>query len=90
MEYTNLLLTSRTSFVLLLKYNSPHHINSIISYDLLRYKLRTFVCSLDQQVEPHYHEEAFKNPRWCKAMNKKIHSLESNHTWKLVDLTHGK
>ena len=42
--------------------------------------------------DPHSYEEAitsFDAPFWREAINYKINSIMSNHTWELVDLPPG-
>ena len=40
--------------------------------------------------EPSTYNEASKSPHWCEAMQAEIHALETNQTWSLTSLPHGK
>ncbi|XP_074266070.1 uncharacterized protein LOC141588531 [Silene latifolia] len=51
---------------------------------------RSFMAKVDEIQEPRNYHEAAKDENWRAAMRKKIDALESNGTWKLVDLPKGK
>ena len=42
--------------------------------------------SLFSHSDPIYFEEAIKEKKWCKAMDKEIDSIERNETWDLTEL----
>ena len=69
---------------------SIYSIANFVSYDHLSSSSSVFVASIDSISSPKTIKETLNHPGWKNAMLEEIHALEDNHTWKLVDLPHGK
>ncbi|GMJ01569.1 hypothetical protein HRI_003826100 [Hibiscus trionum] len=64
-------------------------ISNFVSYVHLPLSTRAFVASISSTSEPRTYKEAMHDDNWIKAMQQEIAALESNGTWKIVDLPPG-
>ncbi|XP_075096501.1 putative mitochondrial protein AtMg00820 [Nicotiana tabacum] len=74
-------------FVSLPRHKSmPYSITNYVSYAGLSPKYQAYLAAFSTIVEPTSFEKVVKDPRWVDAMQAKIATLESNHTWYVVSL----
>lgn len=59
----------------------PYPLSRYIGYDNLPPKYQAYIATSSTVCEPVAYFEAIKDPRWVKAMNEEIKTLETNHTW---------
>ena len=67
-----------------------HPIKKYVAYGKLLPPYRAFVLNLDVVQVPNSIQEALKILAWKQAMEEEIRALESNNTWTLTELPHGK
>jgi transposase InsO family protein len=65
-------------------------LSQVLSYSHLSPNYKSFVLNASTICEPSTYNEASKSPHWCEAMQAEIHALETNQTWSLTSLPHGK
>uniref|UniRef100_A0A2N9HYD2 Integrase catalytic domain-containing protein n=1 Tax=Fagus sylvatica TaxID=28930 RepID=A0A2N9HYD2_FAGSY len=65
-------------------------LSQVLSYSHLSPNYKSFVLNASTIREPSTYNEASKSPHWCEAMQAEIHALETNQTWSLTSLPHGK
>jgi transposase InsO family protein len=65
-------------------------LSQVLSYSHLSPNYKSFVLNASTIREPSTYNEASKSPHWCEAMTAEIHALETNQTWSLTSLPHGK
>ncbi|GMI67901.1 hypothetical protein HRI_000459300 [Hibiscus trionum] len=68
---------------------SKNSITNFVSYVHLPLSTRAFAASISSTSEPRTYKEAVHDDNWIKAMQQEIAALESNGTWKIVDLPPG-
>ena len=48
-----------------------------------------YIFFISSQIEPQCYVEAIQLPKWVKAIERKVKALETNDTWKIVDIPTG-
>ncbi|XP_020528278.1 uncharacterized protein LOC105421318 [Amborella trichopoda] len=61
-----------------------------ISYDRFSSSYRVFLASISSNHEPRNFTIAMKGARWRDVMTAEIRAFESNYTWTVTPLSHGK
>ncbi|KAL4290518.1 hypothetical protein GQ457_14G002400 [Hibiscus cannabinus] len=69
---------------------TPHSVAHVLSYHNVSSQHQSFIVTVDSLKEPKNYKQAVLHECWRKAMEDEILALETNHTWDLVSLPHGK
>ncbi|RVW78618.1 Retrovirus-related Pol polyprotein from transposon RE1 [Vitis vinifera] len=64
----------------------PYPIANYVTYTKFSVGHRAFLAAINIEKEPRTYKEAVTDNRWREAMAKEIEALETNQTWKVVDL----
>lgn len=71
-------------------YNVAYPLSYVLPYDNCSPSYKHDCLSISSHVEPNTFNQDNKHDCWKKAMDAELIALEKNHTWKVVDLPHGK
>ncbi|KAH9668313.1 hypothetical protein KPL70_021366 [Citrus sinensis] len=69
---------------------TKHPISNFLTCTKLSSGFRAFIAKIDSVVVPKNIHEAFKDPKWEKAVQEEMRALHDNGTWEVVDLPKGK
>ncbi|XP_075473941.1 uncharacterized protein LOC142504998 [Primulina tabacum] len=67
-----------------------HPLSSVLSMHKLSSSYQVLVNNISSIVEPDTFSQAVMKPEWRIAMDAELQALESNRTWSIVSLPHGK
>lgn len=57
-----------------------------VSYDRLNSQFKNFIVAIDRENIPKTFEEAIIDPKWKATIDKELKALNTNQTWKIVEL----
>ncbi|RVX21457.1 hypothetical protein CK203_001882 [Vitis vinifera] len=79
-------LCSKASSIQKVPSGKPYPIANYVTYTKFSVGHRAFLAAINIEKEPRTYKEAVTDNRWREAMAKEIEALETNQTWKVVDL----
>lgn len=79
-----------TSPCLLSSTGTVHPLHHHVSFARFSPSHRTFLASLDNDIEPTSVCQAMRDIRWQRAMAEEIQALEDNGKWTIIELPRGK
>ncbi|XP_073017747.1 uncharacterized protein [Primulina eburnea] len=70
--------------------STTHPLSYVLSNHKLSIPYQILVHNISSIVEPNTFSQAVVKPEWREAMDAELQALESNRTWSIVSLSHGK